>query len=150
MKAFFLVGLTIIALLLKTGYCQEKPVRLPIAVDRYTFTSFFNGKEFYTEFTEKEVSDTPSWDPEKENAPIPLNKALKESRKFLGKYVSNLISWDIESVKYVLISKGKWVCVTSFYLDGQIAKDGLSATFTVILKMDGSFFEPKVTALDKH
>ena len=149
MKALFM-SIVVAIMLPQVGQCQKKSVTLPVTSEKYTLTSFFEGKEFYTEFTEKDVSNTPSWNPENEKPPISVSKALGESRKLLGKYVPNSNIWEIESIKYEMVGKDKWVYVIDFYLDRLSTKDGNSATFSAVLKMDGTFFEPKVTALDKH
>ena len=150
MKAVLLIGVIVLAMLSQMGLCQDKSIKLPVSSERYTFTSFFDGKEFQVEFSEKDVSHTPSWNPEREKPPIPVDEALGRSRRFLGKYVPNPAAWEIEGIKYVAVGKEKWVYVIAFYLDSLSASNGNSANLTVILKMDGTFFEPKVTILDKH
>ena len=150
MKVVLLIGVIALAMLSQMGLCQDKSIKLLVSSEKYTFTSFFDGKEFQTEFTEKDVSKTPSWYPEREEPPISVNVALERSRKFLGKYVPNPAAWEIESIKYTAVGKEKWVYVIEFYLDSLSASNGRSANLAVILKMDGTLFEPKVTTLDKH
>lgn len=151
MKAFLLLSLIVIAWLPQVGSGQKISGESPVTSEKYTFTTFWEGKIFYTEFTEKDVSGTPSWNPEKENPPISVSKALTESRVFLGKYFPNPTAWKVESIAYEPVGKDKWVYIIAFYLDRESGRDGHSAaSFKAILKMDGTFFEPKITASDKR
>lgn len=150
MKAISITILAILLILPQTGLCQARSAKPPIHSEKYTFTAFVEGKEFFTEFTEIDVPETPSWNPKVDTPPIAINKAIEKSQKFLGKFITAPTMWDIESIKYTKVGKSKWVYEIAFYLDRHSAKDGLSASFTVILKMDGTFFEPKVRHSDKN
>ena len=145
MKAMILMILAIVLPLSSVGSYQEPIARHPIVPEKFTYTSFIDSKQFYTEFTEKDVPDTPSWNPQRGNPPIRLSKAIEKSKKILSKFVPNSIVWEIESIRYTKVGKDKWVYEIDYYLDRLQATDGLSASFTVILKMDGTFFEPKIT-----
>jgi len=150
MKECLLVGFIIIAWLSQVGAGQKRYGESPATTEKYTFTTFWEGKTFYTEFSEKDVSGTPSWNPENGNPPISVSKALTESRAFLRKYFPDPVASEIESITYGRVGKDKWVYVIAFDLDRESARFGHSiASFKVILKMDGTFFEPKVTTSDK-
>jgi len=150
MKILFMLGMLVILLCSQNVLGQEKSTEQSDVSEKYRSTSFWEGKVFSTEFSPKDLLDTPSWNPEKGNPPISLVKAVKESRAFLKKYFPNYSSWEIERITCDQFGKGKWVYVVEFYLDQKASRDGRAASFSAFLKMDGNFFEPKVSASDKH
>ncbi|NOT60783.1 MAG: hypothetical protein HOP19_11240 [Acidobacteria bacterium] len=136
--------------LLRLGFCQEKIAKLPIDVRKFTITNFYAEKEYYVEFTEKDMDNTPSWNPENAPPPVSISQAIRQSKKFLRRYISSSDAWEIDSIKHTFLGQEKCFYTIDFYLDRSKAKNGQSATFTVVMKMDGSFFIPKVTSSAKH
>jgi len=134
----------------QVGSGQKRSTEQPTTSEKYKSTSFWEGKTFSTEFSPQDLSGTPSWNPEKENPPISVSEAAKESRAFLGKYFPNPAAWEIERITYDQFGKDKWIYVIGFTLDKERSRDGHAASFSVFLKMDGTFFEPKVTASNKQ
>lgn len=151
MKTLLLLSTIIIIIWLPQIELSQKEKAEPQSTsEKYTSTSFWEGKTFYTEFTPTDLSGTPSWNPKKGNPPITVSEAIQKSRAFLAKHFPNSVAWEIERITYDQFGKDKWVCVVEFALDKESSRDGHAASFSVFLKMDGTFFEPKVTATDKH
>lgn len=142
--------LAMIVGLLQPGLGQKRLIEEQTASDKYQSTSFWEGKTFSTEFSSIDLSDTPSWIPEKGDPPISIGTAVKKSRNFLKKYFPNPDSWKIERITCDQFSKDKWVYVIEFTLDKEVSRDNHAASFSAFMKMDGIFFEPKVTLSGKH
>jgi hypothetical protein len=114
-------------------------------LEKYTYTNQTKDKVFTVKFTDDDLAKTPSWDPEKEDIPLSISTITKISRKQLHRYVQNSESWKIESIKFDRVGRHKWVCVIDFTIEKK-DETGTEENFTVIMKMDGTFFEPEVTA----
>ena len=112
-------------------------------LERRVITNIVGEKVFLIEFTDDDLSKTPAWDPEKEAPPIPLPKAIAMSREYLGKFVENSKLWQAESIRYELVGKRKWVYIIDFKSVGnELNTDSI---FSLVLKMNGNFVEPKIS-----
>lgn len=145
-----ILSLAIIVWLPQGGLNQGRLTEQSTDSDKYRSTSFWEGKIFSTEFSSRDLNNTPSWIPEKGDPPISIGTAVKKSRNFLTNYFPNPDSWKIERITCDQFGKDKWVYVVEFALEKEMSRDDHAASFSVFMKMDGNFFEPKVTLSGKH
>jgi hypothetical protein len=103
------------------------------------------GKKIYSyEFTDDDLSKTPSWDIRKKEAPpISLNQALDGTRKYLQRHFANADQWLVDSIRLELVGKRKWVYQIEYSCPEGVCPE--SVNFSIVMKMDGEIIEHKIT-----
>ena len=111
-----------------------------------------NGYIYHYVITYKTLKDTPSWNPEKKDAPVSLRQAVEIGRNNLSRFVPEADDkWDLLGVKLHRIGwdKNKWIYEVEFYCFDKACKAG-SSGFKIYVKLDGTMFEPKVEPENKQ
>lgn len=135
MKNVFVIGLICLA-----------TATIPAFGQAITHSSYRNGHKYTFEVNYGTLKDTPSWNPEKEDAPISLRKAVEIARRNLKTFVPAADdNWNLLKVNLQRIgeNKAKWIYQVEFYcfLSKQNCQDD-TGSFTIYVKLDGGIVEP--------
>ena len=148
MKMKIIFGI-VISLFCVNAQAQEKASnsRSVEYLERRSISYTIGDREFEIEFTDEDIIRTPSWDIEKQPAPLSTAKAIEIGRDFLGKYAQTPADWRLEKIHYDKVGNDRWVCILAFRspLDEKNNRD----VCTVVIKLDGKVIEPKVTLVQK-
>ncbi|HEY0379764.1 MAG TPA: hypothetical protein VGC87_22785 [Pyrinomonadaceae bacterium] len=106
--------------------------------------NYGNSAVVYSIF-EADLADTPSWNPEQGEPPVALSQALEIARNNLGRFVHDSGRLAVGKVDLQRFDSDKWVYQVLFNC-GDAGDCGPS--FWVIVKMDGTVFEPEFSAAD--
>ena len=107
--------------------------------------SYGNSSVGYSIF-ESDLADTPSWNPETGEPPVTLSQAVQIARSNLPRFVHDADKLAIGKVDLQRFDADKWVYEVLFNC-GDAGDCGPS--FWVIVKMDGTVFEPEFSAPKK-
>jgi hypothetical protein len=109
-----------------------------------TSTFFANGNEFNVVIGNKDLENTPSWNPEKdEAAPLVLQRAIEIGRENLKKFVpATHEKWSVMAIHLQEISKNHWIYMISFSCSKECGSE--AGNLTIFVKMDGTIIEPTI------
>jgi hypothetical protein len=109
-------------------------------------TQFRGDYKYSYEISDKTVMNTPSFNPEKEEAPVSVRKAIEIARTSLIRFVPKADNkWELLRAELLRIGSG-WIYKIEFYcfLEKCVETD----SFTIYVKMDGTIVEPEVLLND--
>lgn len=106
--------------------------------------SYGNTSVGYSIF-EADLADTPSWNPEHGEPPVALSQALEIARNNLRRFVKDSDKLGVGKVDLQRFNSDKWVYQVLFNC-GDAGDCGPS--FWIIVKLDGTVFEPEFTPTD--
>jgi hypothetical protein len=107
--------------------------------------SYGNSAVGYSIF-ESDLADTPAWNPEQGEPPVALSQAVQIARNNLHRFVQDSDKLAVGKVDLQRFESDKWVYEVLFNC-GDAGDCGPS--FWVIVKMDGTVFEPEFSAPKK-
>lgn len=107
--------------------------------------SYGNSSVGYSIF-ESNLTDTPSWNPETGEPPVALSQAVQIARSNLSRFVHDSDKLAVGKVDLQRFADEKWVYEVLFNC-GDAGDCGPS--FWIIVKMDGTVFEPEFSAPKK-
>jgi hypothetical protein len=109
-------------------------------------TKFVNGYKYSSRIEEKELQDLPSWNPNTEDVPISVRKAVEVARKKMDLlFPETKEKWYLNNVELSKMGKDKWYYKVEFVCSSEeCAKTDEDNSFMFFVKMDASIAEPKV------
>jgi hypothetical protein len=119
-------------------------------------SGFHNGYTYSYEIDDDTVKNTPSWNPEKEDAPLSFRKAIDIARANLKRFAPKADDkWEVYKVQLQRIGTNfpvrkndKWIYEVEFYCF--LGKCDVNDSFTFYVKLDGTIVEPEVTSDEKQ
>lgn len=119
-------------------------------------SSFSNGFIYSYEISDDTVKNTPSWNPEKEDAPLSFRQAISIARASLKRFVPKADDkWEVLEVKlqrigtnYPVRKDDKWIYEVEFYCN--LGKCDVTDGFRIYVKLDGTIVEPEITLDEKQ
>ncbi len=117
----------------------------------YSQSFIFDDKGYVISLSEKDVADTPSWNPAREDPPVSSREAARIAREHLAGYVKNRPDeWDVQGIGLVPLNAEKWIYAVSFQCYNSHCRDSsVVGVFTIIVKMDGSVAAPEIKPREK-
>jgi hypothetical protein len=113
-----------------------------------TTTIDYKNLTFHYNLQDSDFTDTPSWNPETEESPLSVRKAVDIARVNLQRFVSDAEKFEIEKIKFERFEPHKWLLEISFHCWDNQCSD-TSVSFPIFLKLSGSVIEPKVTPKER-
>lgn len=118
-------------------------------------SSFRNGYTYSYEIDDDTVRNTPSWNPEKEDAPLSFRQAIDIARANLKRFAPKADEkWEVLKVQlqrigtnYPVRKDDKWIYEVEFYCN--LGKCDVTDGFTIYVKLDGTIVEPEITLDEK-
>ena len=112
-------------------------------------SSFRNGYTYTYKIDDDTVKNTPSWNPEKEDAPLSFRQAIDIARATLKRFAPKADDkWEVLEVKlqrigtnYPVRKDDKWIYEVEFYCF--LGKCDVTDGFTIYVKLDGTIAEPE-------
>lgn len=125
-----IISFVLLLLLPESIYCQESN----------RSTKFINGYKFTFTISEKDLQDLPAWNPETEDAPLSIHKAVVTARKNIDSlFPEAKEEWYLNDVNLSELVKGKWYYKVEFVCSSeQCAKPDSDNSFLIFVKMDGA------------
>lgn len=119
-------------------------------------SSFRNGYTFSYKIDDDTVKNTPSWNPEKENAPLSFRQVIDIARANLKRFAPKADDkWEILEIKlqrigthYPVRKDDKWIYTVDFYCN--LGKCDVTNSFTIYVRLDGTIVEPEITLDEKQ
>ena len=119
-------------------------------------SSFRNGYTYSYEIDDDTVKNTPSWNPEKEDAPLSFRQAIDIARANLKRFAPKADDkWEVLEVKlqrigtnYPVRKDDKWIYSVEFHC--LLGKCEVTDSFTFYVKLDGTIVEPEITLDEKQ
>jgi hypothetical protein len=141
MKICFALLLLALSPLCSYGQTQTSG---PFEQGSYAF--FYDGMSYSVRLSAEEVSNTPPWNPAREDPPLSVIQAVKIARNELQRFVKNSADeWDISSLGLTQLDFEKWVYTVNFQCYNSRCRDSRAyGSFKVAVKMDGSIIQPKI------
>jgi hypothetical protein len=96
---------------------------------------------------EGDLADTPSWNPETGEPPVTLSQAVQIARGNLHRFVHEADKLAVGKVDLQRFDSDKWVYQVLFNCGGDEGDCGPS--FLILVKLDGTVFEPEFSAAKK-
>lgn len=122
------------------------PAIIPAQTASISATSFYEDKAFHYDISEKDVEDTPSWNPSDESMPLSPRSAIEIGRTNLARFVTKgLDLFDVQEIQMTRFPLDKWLFVIHFDCWGLKCGEDGHAGFTIYVKMDGTIVEPRVS-----
>jgi hypothetical protein len=113
-----------------------------------TLSSYAEGKRFDFEVTREQLLKTTAWKAEDDFPPLSPRKAEKLATIKFGKLIKNTKGWERERISLQTIGDNeRWFYVVEFSHHGS---DGPPPYFKIIVLMDGTVIEPKVSVPDRQ
>lgn len=117
---------------------------------------FRDGFAYSYVIDDETVKNTPSWNPEKEESPLPFRQAIEVARRNLNKFATEADeNWEVSKVTLQRIGTNfparkdeKWIYEIDFVCLLSKCESG-SDSFTIYVKFDGKIVEPKVTLTEE-
>lgn len=117
-------------------------------VSAQTVSSLFscNGNNYTITFSDRDFVETPSWNPEKEDAPLSIRKALEIARVTLNRcHPKANDNWSLWKIELNPMGKGKWVYELEFVCPyGSCANN--DRHHTLYIRLNGTVILPKEDA----
>jgi hypothetical protein len=109
---------TLITALALTFLFNVCPAAAPSAGWSSVFCTEFQGTIFEQTVTAADTKDMPDWSPEEAECPLPLPKAIKLAREFLGTRFASVAKWTFVRFSMCQLKDGKWYYIIAL-CDGQ-------------------------------
>lgn len=105
--------------------------------------------EFELLVSVEDLKNTPSWNPEEEDAPpLSVQDAIQIGRMNLKRLFPNVDDkWSLKKVELNQLGKNKWYYALDFYSSEEEYDD--SETVTIYIKMDGTIIERNLKPKDE-
>ena len=118
----------------------------------YSHSFIFDDKGYVINLSDKDVADTPSWNPTHDDPPVSAREAARIAREQLRRYVKNRPDeWDVQGIGLVPLNAEKWIYAVSFQCYNSRCKDSsVVGVFAIIVKMDGSVAAPEIKSEDRR
>lgn len=148
MKKFpYFVSLLVLLVCSSGTFAQDKKQSSeePFIFTSWSTTRNYAGNKYVFALSVDDLAGTSSWEPTSGEPPLSIGDALAAGRSALPRFVNDLEKWEVDSVELVKVFPGKWVYDIS--LSAPSLKDARNqpARFTILVKMDGLIFEPKIS-----
>ena len=108
---------------------------------------FYEGMSYSVQLSAKEVSNTPSWNPAREDPPLSVRRTAKIARNELQRHVKNRAEeWDINSLGLMQLDFEKWVYIVHFQCYNSRCQDSgaYGGSFRIAVRMDGSILQAEI------
>ncbi|MBK7933962.1 MAG: hypothetical protein IPK01_10775 [Acidobacteria bacterium] len=140
--------LTILVCLFATSFVlAQANSEFPDGLRGFSMSSSFqfDGKEYRYELNTDAIKDTPSWNVSDGEPPLPIVRAVDIAKAQLKKLIKKTKGWDVDFVNLHQADRKKWYYEIHFTCIEIGCSDKATGGFTILVKLDGSPVEPKVT-----
>jgi hypothetical protein len=109
------------------------------------------GRKYSYGLATSDVENTPSWNPSREDPPLPLRSALSIAQANIGRYVKDVSDWEVDEVSLKQMDIEKWIYEIAFACKKrECIEKGYLGSIPILIKMDGMAVEPKLEADEKR
>src|SRR5262245_35042994 len=118
-----------------------------IVINSYSFD-----KQFSIAITDAAIRNSPDWKSDRDTPPIPPREAMKRANDLKSKLVveSDEWKWKMASISLTEADTNKWYWIVNYEAEYQKGTQvGIPPTLRLVVLMDGTVVEPKVTDLRK-
>ncbi|MGH9970880.1 MAG: hypothetical protein ACREBG_24235 [Pyrinomonadaceae bacterium] len=135
---FVVVAVALLLMLSATAIGQE----------RMRFTRYVYGYKYTFKVFDEDLQKLPSWNPEAEDVPISVRKAIDIGKINLERLIpQDHEKWVLNTITLSRIGKDNWLYEIEFQND-ELLGSGPDWTFAIFVKMDGTIVEPEVVPND--
>lgn len=141
------VFLTAIVLAMSAITMAQDSPRYPNGLRGFSMTSTFqfDGKEYTYQLSTEAIKDDPSWNVSDGDPPLSVFNAVEIGKIQLKKLIKKTKGWNVDAVSLHEADTGKWYYDIHFRCIESGCLDKAAGGFTILLRMDGSAVEPKIT-----
>ena len=111
-----------------------------------SYCSYYDGKRYEFEVTDKEQAGCPKWDTEKDaNPPLSAADALAKAKKFIATIKTKEgLSWKFDDLALVKIDG--WIWRAHYHLiNNNGITEGVWPEMNCLILMNGKVIQPKIT-----
>ena len=134
-------AVTLLLLAPASTLCQE----------RLRLTKYIYGQKYTVKVLDEDIEEMPSWNPEAEEVPLSLRKAVEVARKNLPRFLpKDAEKWALDTISLTQVGKpgsNKWLYQVDFTNFGLLGSN-MDFMFSIYVKMDGTIVEPQVVPDD--
>lgn len=106
-------------------------------------TGSVSGETYRYKYNQDDFAETPSWNGDEGEPPLPLSRALAIARANLPRFVIGAENFKMRSVMLRATGNDKWFYQFSFSCAAVTCRELPTRQFALIVKMDGTILEPK-------
>lgn len=107
-----------------------------------------SGDGFVYKMSDDDFANTPSINPEENEPPISVTRAIRIARENLPRFVKDTEKWKVAAVRLEAAAENKWFYMVSLRCHGIECRDAAQRSYVIVVKMDGTIVEPKKVTVE--